>query len=751
MMATAGIALCFVPGFDAPNYHSAFVLALFGGLVAGPIGAIAGRRALARHANPFRAALRAIALPALTPLALLMANGLRVRQCDVFGGIAFELVGPIFTMAWAALLGAGVSALHPHKRRTIPLFYLVWLGWVALDLLHLYRHPAIFAYNPFVGFFSGAVYDTVIAIDSRLLLYRLNNLAQVLLCIALVRLAYDRALQRTSLAALRRAHPRRLVAALAAATVCLLFWMMRAEIGYEVARSDIDARLGGLISGPRIVLHYDRATIPEAEARALYEDHLYRLDQIERVLETTFPQPIASYVYGSNDQKRLLMGAAQTYIAKPWLAEMHLSRLPYGAPVIGHELAHVVLGQYAPPPLQIPTVACIIPQMTLVEGAAEAFEWDTGALTPHQWTAAMRAAHLAPPIAQLLGPGGFWSQSSDKAYTLAGSFIRWLIDTHGPARFTDVYADADFARAYQTPLAALVTEWEAFVDALEVPPDAADLATGRYSQHAVFFRPCGLDVAKTEAQAQTLAHAGDRDGARSAYEQVVRWIPDDPQKRVPLLEMAAQEGDVAATSRIATAYFAAERGHNLVANTRVLELLGDAAWRAENPLVATLYYGSVSHFPQPEDRRRNLLVKAWLAAQGPAWADVGAYLLSGQPARLDAAVLAHAADDNGLLRYLVGRRHATEGRHADAITALETALQMLPDPPTHPELEWLPWVRREAERLLAHAHFALRDLAAARTYFLAAADHTPYAGDRDRYRDWAARCDWLRDRATGAR
>ncbi len=745
-MAAAGIALCALPGFDAPNYHSAFVLALFGGLVAGPIGIIAGRRALARHANPFRAALRAVALPALTPLALLMVNGLRVRQCDVFGGIAFELVGPIFTMAWAALIGAGLSALHPHKRRTIPLFYLVWLGWVALDLLHLYRHPAIFAYNPFVGFFSGAVYDTVIAIDSRLLLYRLNNVAQALLCVALVRLAYDRARQRTSFAAITRAPPRRAVAAIAAATACILFWVMRAEIGYDIARSDIDARLGALVSGPRLVLHYDRATIPEADARALYEDHLYRLDQIERALETTFPRPIASYVYGSNDQKRLLMGAAQVYIAKPWLAEIHLSRVPYGAPVIGHELAHVVLGHYAPPPLQIPTVACIVPQMTLVEGAAEAFEWDTGALTPHQWTAAMRAAHLAPPIAQLLGPGGFWSQSSDRAYTLAGSFIRWLIDTHGPARFTDLYADADFERAYQTPLASLVAEWEAFVDALEVPPDAADLATGRYSQHAVFFRPCGLDVAKAEAQAQTLAHAGDRAGARSAYEQVVRWIPDDPQKRVPLLEMTAQDGDYPAASRIATEYFAAERGQNIVTNAKVLELLGDAAWRANDPSVAAMYYGAVRLLPQPEDRRRNLLVKAWLTAQGPAWADVGAYLLSGQLPRLDAAALAHATGDLGLVRYLVGRRHATEGRHVEAIPALTQALATLPDPATRPELAWLPWVRREAERLLAHAHFALRHLAEARAYFLAAADHTPYAGDRDRYRDWAARCDWLRDR-----
>lgn len=758
IMGAAGAVLCFLPGLDAPNYHAAFVLALVGSWVAGPIGIAAARRAVLREdpsrRRPFLAALQMASPAALIPLGLLLLNGVRVRQCDVLGGVAFMVVGPVFSTLWAALLGAAIGLWQPRLRRAVPLFYLAFFVWAALDVVHILRHPAIFAYNPFAGFFSGAIYDAVIEIDGRLALYRVNNLAQIALVVAVARLAWDRGAGRLSRVAAAAAPGRRWVAVVVCGAVVLGFWALRGAIGYEVGRADVQARLGGRLEDERLVLWYDRATIPEAEAKALFEDHRFRLAQLEASLGTRFPDVITSYVYGSPDQKRLLMGAGQVYIAKPWLEEIHLNRVPYAAPVIRHELAHVVLGVFADPPLEIPTT-CLIPQMALVEGAAEAFEWDTGQLSPHEWSAAMRAAKQAVDLRTLLGAGGFYGQSSDKAYTLAGSFIRWVIERYGMAAFATIYRDGDFEAGTHEPLDALVGAWERFLDGLQVPDDAAGLATGRFNVNAIHKRPCGLDVARVEAEAQRRAKAGDSEGARAAYEQVVAWIPEDAQKRMPLLTLAAQRGDLQAVRRAWADYQSVPGNRNGVADAAATELVADAIGRLalatrgregrwDDKLVAEArgLYRSLAAVPQPEERRRNVLVKGLVTGEARYLDTVWPYLLDGKTATVEAAFAALPKDP--LVTYLVGRRRHSDGKHAEAVPLLEDAVAGLAA--VHGEgSEWAAWVRREAVRLLAFSRWQLGQYGAARTAFQQAATLTPYGGDRDRYLDWAARCTWKLD------
>jgi len=55
-------------------------------------------------------------------------------------------------------------------------FFLLWIGSIALSAYHLYTDPQIFLYNPFIGFFSGAIYDEVINITWTFVIYRSYNL-----------------------------------------------------------------------------------------------------------------------------------------------------------------------------------------------------------------------------------------------------------------------------------------------------------------------------------------------------------------------------------------------------------------------------------------------------------------------------------------------------------------------------------------------------------------------------------------------
>ncbi|MCB9733062.1 MAG: hypothetical protein H6745_10670 [Deltaproteobacteria bacterium] len=746
LLAGVALACCFSPGLDFLGYYSALVIGAAGGFLGGLVGVAAARASVATWRSPLLAALRASVWPATVPAVILLLNAFFVRNCDPLEGLVFYAVSAAFSVAWGACVGAFWAVLLPRRRAAVPAFVLTWLGFIAWDLAHLYFHPAVFAYDAFIGFFSGSVYDTVIEVDARFLLFRVENLLQLVVLWGFVRLAWDATERRATVAALRAASGRAW-GLWAAATVALaVLFGLRGHIGWEVDRELIAERLGGRVQNDRVVLVYDQSVISAAEAAALLEDHTFRVEEIEATLETRYPELITSYVYGSIEQKRELMGAAQTYIAKPWLHEIHLNHVAYGASVVHHELAHVILGADAPGPLHLPTAMVVLPHMALVEGAAEAFEWSTGELTPHQWSAAMERAKIAPPLAKLLGPDGFYREPSSKAYTLTGSFVRWLLDTHGVARFRRCYADADFAAAYGVGVEQLATEWGAFIAGVELSPDAEALARARFSGKAVLYRTCPLEVAQLERDAGVALGRGDAEEALRLYDRVAGFVPDDPAKRVPAIVLAADRGDVAEASRRAADYRALD-GRNDVTDARVAELVADATWRAGDAAGAARAYAAVAGAPQSEDRRRNVLVKGAVAADTDLEPVLGPYLLSGGGS--DAEAIDYLVEafgdmpDEPLVVYLLGRRMAQAGRDDDAVRLLERALTLTAkrrDP-------WAASVVRETWAVLARARFDAGDLAGALPAFEQAAALAAHDGTRDELLDWAARVRWKQARA----
>jgi len=749
IMAAATLFACTLPGIGTLHYYSSLVLGLLGGILGGLAGGSAARVAVAEGRRPFVAAALAGLWILVPPPLILLLNGLRVTTCDPLEGLAFYLFGAGAAVLFATQVGAFCGLLGRRVRSWVALFVAIWLVSIGWDLLHLYRHPPIFAYNAFVGFFSGAIYDTVVKIDDRFVAFRIYNLAQVIALWLFARLAWDPDARRLRLESLRGAGGRWWAAFGVTVVVVATLFGLRGVIGFEVDRATIERTLGGVIESDRVRLVYDQEVISADEAAALLDDHHYRLDQLDVALGERYPGRVTSYVYGTPDRKRRLMGGSQVHIAKPWLEEIHLGRVAVGHPVIHHELAHVVLGRYARGPFRIPTAWGIFPHMALVEGAAEAFEWDTGPLTPHQWSAAMRRAGIAPRLETLLGPDGFYLQPSSIAYTLSGSFIRWLIDTHGAEPFLRAYCDADFEAAFGVPLTELLVGWERHVDAVEVPPDAEALARARFSGRAVLLRTCPLEVARMERTAAELVAGGRIDEALAVYHRVVGFVPYDPTKRLPILALHARRGEVA-DARAAHASYLGLEGRNEVFDARAEELLADAIWRAGDAAEAAARYLRLVDVPQDEDRRRSVMVKASVAASSDAEPILGPYLLDSGGAHDEAIdyLIEAVADlpDDLLATYLLGRRLAQARRDEEASRVLVQTLARLDAAPSESPA-WRSWVVRESWRLLAHAHLRLERFEEAHDAFLQAADRSVHDGTRARHQDWAARARWRAERA----
>lgn len=757
LLGLAAIGLCFVPGFDALDYYASLALAALGGLVGGFAGVGVARDAV-RESGPHaasgagprvvfgRAALAALCLT-VPPAVILLLDALRVRNCDPVEGFAFYLMGAGFSTFFAAQIGAAAGLLSRGRARGHALFFAVWLAWIARDLWHMYSEPPISAYNPFVGFYSGAVYDDLIVIDRRFIAYRLVNLVELGIVWQLVGMAWDATTRRPSAGALQSASRRAWAALAIVATGFGLAFGLRATIGFEIDGEAIARSLGGELSDDRIVLHYDAESIDQAEAEALLEDHRFRLSRVEERLGIRHPRKIRSFVYGSPAQKRALMGGSRVDIARPWLDQIHLNRLAYGDPVLQHELAHVVLGGVSPGPFHVPFQG-IAPQMALVEGAAEALEPAGGPLLTHEWAAALRRAALDPDILAIMGPGGFWSQPAGKAYVAAGSFLGWLLETRGPERFLAAYASGDLEAAYAQPLPDLVDDWEAWLDKLVLPEDAIALAVQRYDRQGVFARVCPLEIARLEAEIGRAIEQDDLPAAIRLADRVAGFIPDQPRAWGLVAVARSLAGDAAGVADALKRLEGVE-GVDAATLTRVRELLADARWRAGDSRGAATLYGELAKSTQSEDRRRGVLVKRDTADSAAREPILGPYLLGmGEGEGDDAAeYLKEAVTDlpgDPLPLYLVARRMLGERDFVTASRAAATAgagLAAGGDSGLGEDTRAL--MDRENAWSLGVAEARAGDYARATASLVRARGLTPWSGRRAAIDDWLARVAWL--------
>ena len=376
---------------------------------------------------------------------------------------------------------------------------------------------------------------------------------------------------------------------------------------------------------------------------------------------------------------RALMGAGKVDLAKPWLNEIHISYPAPGDPVIKHELAHVVLGVWAPGPLGVPALGGLIPHMGIVEGMAEALEWSGRSLSLHEWSAAMRATGLSPPMESIVGAAGFWSQPASRAYTLSGSFLRWLLDQHGPQPLLALYEEGDFQAVYGQPLGTLVESWERYLDGLDLPPHAVALAEARFRRPGIFHRICGLEIAQLNQDIREASRDGRWREAILLQEEVLSHRPTDIAGHLGLARLLVRVGDHERLERVLSEARGIE-GLHAVAEARFRELEADALWRSGRIQEASAVYGLLASAPQSRDRLRNVLVKRDVSQHPELEPVFGPYLLGGGAPDEATAYLTEAVADlpgQALPLYLLGRRHLQLGHREEGTRVLRHATSLL--------------------------------------------------------------------------
>ncbi|MFT3927591.1 MAG: tetratricopeptide repeat protein [Myxococcales bacterium] len=632
-----GLVLCVTPLVSGWGPESALVLALALSPWACALGA---RLACAARGRGVRTealvgqAIFAGWLVVLGPVVLLALNALRVKSCDPWRGLSFLALGPWLGVSLAAVCGCTLGATIRSTRLATWCAALLPILAVVRPLYDFVSTPGIFAFGHFFGYFPGTFYDRRIDVPDAWLSHRLISGA-----IGFGLWAFLAATRQPRSGMVLVYGPRRnsLLGGLAVlSAVAALSAARRGEdLGHHTSSAFIAHRLGKVIQGPRCHVVVPRE-LDLVEGARIAEDCAFRVGQLEHSLGVKESKPITAYFFRSPQEKRALMGAMRVYIAKPWRREVYLQDQDFPHPVLAHELAHVVARNAARGFFGVPgKLGGLIPEPVLVEGMAVALEpVARDELTPHQWAKAAQEAKLAPSLSEMLGPR-FFSHNQQLGYTLAGSFLRFVLDTRGAPALRKVYAEGDAAKALGEPLPKLEQAWRAYLAQVPLPATAPALAKQRFERAGVFSQVCPHAIDRLEGELSAALSAGDLPRAIEKCSEVLEIDPKNSGTRAVLAGTLARAGKM---TEAADALDAMKESPTTPrpAVARAEVGIADAAFMAGDFARAERSYRILLGEPQGESELRQLDVKLLaLQAGDPTRKLVGELLIGRVGTELD--------------------------------------------------------------------------------------------------------------------
>jgi hypothetical protein len=663
-----GLALTFVPLVGTLGYEHAFVLGPLAALGGIAVGVDTVRDARARGGARLRellaAAARELGILCAIAVAMPLVGQLWQRACEPLGGLGFFAVGPVFGAALGMVCGLWGGVLGSTRRRACLIGVTPMLLCTAIGLWRLYADPVVFAYDPFFGYFSGSVYDEAVSIGRSYLVFRAYNLLWAAAALLAFAVWVDPELRVARLA--RRTAIVRTTPIAVLTLGCLLLGLRGAQLGFTANLASITEALSASYETEHFIIYYLPRSADARTILAIAAEHEFAYQQLRTVMQGREPDGrVTSFVFATADQKRKLMGAGTVQVAAPWRRQIYLDHRAFPHPVLQHELAHI-FGASVGDAIFGASRSGFRLNVGLIEGFATALApRESDRLDLHDQAAVLGKLGKRPPMAAIMGPG-FFTKSSQIAYTAAGSFCLWLIETRGFEPMALLYRSAgDFEAAYGEGIEPLEREWLAFLDAREI--DDADVAAvaQRFERTSVFERPCAHRAAEVRTEIDRAIGRGGFDDAVIGYQRLCTLEPEQPEHALGLALAHALAGELsdahavlveaAARDGLTTSMRAAiaERDGDVAlvlgdlvgareayaralaqpqseARLRVLQLRQAAT---SDPRLAPLVLAYLAPFDGTDDELTRTVTSTWAAAEIaalPGFAALGRYLLARQ-------------------------------------------------------------------------------------------------------------------------
>ncbi|MXY27034.1 hypothetical protein F4Y59_02590 [Candidatus Poribacteria bacterium] len=531
------------------------------------------------------------------PLTIILLNAFRVKNCDFGEGFLFFAILPLISCLYATAVGV-FFGFWIQKRWAA---YLAYLGYLLLScvpvVINLIFHPPVFAYHSTFGYFPGPIYDFVIRITGTLLIARTEALLWGLLFLGLT-VSTCEVSRGTGL--MPKLRWRKLVGPITQRVPLYLlivgllgFQFYAGALGIRPTREDVARKLGGFRETTHFEIFYAREL--ETEIERMAEDCEFQYAQLSAYLMPegeVLSQKVRAYIYASPEQKKRLIGARHTSVEDPFGYGFHIHAQGFPHPVLKHELAHVFTVPWSPLKVSL--------KIGLHEGIAVAADWEEGRLTGHQWAKAMRQMEIAPPLSGIMG-FGFWGHAGSRSYLLAGSFVRFLVDTYGIEKFKGVFPTGNFVKHYGKDLYSLEIEWIEFLDNVPLTDNDIAYTTYRLQQRSVFERVCAHEMAAWRDTAWQAYYQKDFVTAVQTFETMLAAEPNNLSTLYGLMYSAYRIQDYDKALSLATRVVAAE---DTRLSPEAVLLIGDIYWLKDDHEKALETYASLETEHQTVELRR---------------------------------------------------------------------------------------------------------------------------------------------------
>ncbi|MCA9577042.1 MAG: hypothetical protein KC668_16470 [Myxococcales bacterium] len=653
---------------------------------------------------------RAVALWA-APTLVLAVGSLRVRQCTPLEGLTFMLLGPLVgvllaaaTGVWVASLALGRVTWREARRRRVAssLAALLPIGALAVGVLRFWATPTISIYGAYAGWFPGTIYDEDVALTATYVSQRAITGALTFGLLGGWVAARDATTGAVRVGLALRQRGLALASALAVAGFGLAVFYAP-ELGHASTRTYIDEQLGRVLPGHACVLHTPRE-LPVESAQRLLDDCEFSVAQAEAGLGVHATRPVHAFFYRNAEEKRRLMGAGATFIAKPWRDEVHLQLGGWPHPVLAHEVVHAIAAYASRGPFAVSaTLAGWFPNPGLIEGVAVAVAWDErDGLTPDEWSAGLLAHDALPAARDFLGLG-FGQLEPRRAYSAAGSFVRYLRAREGVDTLRAVHRLGRVEGVTRASLSELEAGWHAHLRAIVLPDGALDLVALRLTRGSVFETVCPHRVARLRATLAGDLGAADFESARGTCRELLAIDPNDLSTRAYAVGVEARSGRFARAEEGLT--WLREHDAPKAFEAYAAAALADALLARDAFEEAAAAYVALLPLQPDEASRRQIEVKLLALQSSREQARILRSLLLGDhgravgPARaMQLTQALEAVRGDGLAPYLAARQLMGEGEYAAALRPLHQAARRgLP----------LPSLTREHHRMLAMTLYAL--------------------------------------------
>ncbi|MCX6117500.1 MAG: hypothetical protein NT027_08165 [Proteobacteria bacterium] len=179
--------------------------------------------------------------------------------------------------------------------------------------------------------------------------------------------------------------------------------------------------------------------------------------EIMKKLNEKSGKPIDIYVYPSGDQKKIYFGGGGTDVTDVWTPSIHiaLESLPHST--LRHELVHAISSRFGWHGLGFH------PNMMLTEGLAVALAPEESRGNLHKLAAQIVRKMDLKHLKSLLSPISFWSESGAKSYTIAGSFLQFVMMTSPPNAVKKIYSGQSFETTTGKSIGAWIDLWQVFL------------------------------------------------------------------------------------------------------------------------------------------------------------------------------------------------------------------------------------------------------------------------------------------------